>query len=594
VFTRNVDSLEYFQLLARSKGLSPDSRHPTVRLALLSDAATQQFVPLLRVLFSEIGLNAEIYEGAFDSIETEVYNDHSSLYLSNPDVICLLHSTQGLRSKYYRRLGSGQEFAEYTARHITELWTAIRKRTSALIIQSTYVLPYERCCGNFDLKAPNTLYAVTLRLNAAIAESARYSSGVLLNDIEGIASHVGRRAWFDERLWVLAKTFCSLDQLPLVAQNLVDIVLSTRGKAVKCIVLDLDNTLWGGVIGDDGLDGIKLAAHGDGESFYLFQSYLLELKKRGILLAVCSKNNHSNAILPFESHPDMLIRPKHISVFLANWDNKAANVERIKATLNIGYDSMVFLDDNPFERNLIREKLPDVIVPELPEDPADYVQAISELNLFEISTLSAEDANRSDLYRQEAQRKELEASFSDVGDFLQSLNMKMDVARFDKFHLPRIGQLIQRSNQFNLTTHRYNEAECERMMNDYVGYIPLYATLHDRFGDHGLISVIVLQRRSGTFHISDWLMSCRVLARGVEQFLMNHVVRLAEEERVTWITGEYLPTAKNAMVKEFYAQFGFKKTGAGRDGATQWALDRSAYEYNSVHITPMEVTSSVA
>jgi FkbH-like protein len=395
---------------------------------------------------------------------------------------------------------------------------------------------------------------------------------------------VGRRHWFDDRLWDLAKAFCALDHMPVLAQNMVDIALATRGRVAKCVVLDLDNTLWGGVIGDDGVDGIVLNAHGDGEAFYRLQIYLKELLQRGILLAVCSKNEMSNALLPFEKHPDMVLKRSDITVFLANWSDKAENIRKARDILNIGLDSMVFLDDNPFERNLVRGVLPEVIVPELPEDPADYVRAISELNLFETTTFSKEDVNRTELYRAEAERRDAQASFANADEFLRSLEMRMLVARFDSFHLPRIAQLIQRSNQFNLTTHRYSEADCEALMNDGE-VLPLYAKLSDRLGDHGLIGVIVLVAENDELVIRDWLMSCRVLARGVEQTLMNMVVDEARKRKLSKVRGEYRKTAKNQMVEDFFARFGFIQTGGDQNDAL-WTLSVSDYQFKETFISP--------
>jgi FkbH-like protein len=342
-------------------------------------------------------------------------------------------------------------------------------------------------------------------------------------------------------------------------------------------VVDLDNTLWGGVIGDDGVEGIQLGAHGDGEAFYRLQHFLKGLLRRGILLAVCSKNEMHNALLPFEKHPETVLKREDFAAFEANWNDKAENIRQIRQTLNIGFDSMVFLDDNPFERNLVRDLLPDVVVPELPEDPADYVREISRLNLFETISWSAEDSTRAELYRQEAQRRESQASFASVGEFLKSLEMRITVARFDSFHLPRIAQLMQRSNQFNLTTRRLSEAECETLMNDPAA-IPLYAGLADRLGDHGLISIVILEPRAGELAITDWLMSCRVLTRGVEQYLMNTVFEHARRLGLARVTGEFIPTAKNGMVKDFFAQFNFSTTKEDGDGHTWWALDASAYQ----------------
>ena len=483
MIAQRTASLDYGRLVRESRKLRPDSANQSIRVAILSDAASQQFVPLLKTLFHENSVNAEVYEGAFDAIELEALNPASGLYEFLPGVIVLANCTQSLRSRYYEH--QGDDFLETASQRIQRIWDALQRHSSARVIQCNFPLPYERQFGNYDLKVSQSLYSVTAELNFRIALYARQRSNVLVCDVEAIASYLGRKHWFDERLWAFSKTFCHLDHLPYLAQSLVEMVLSCMGRVVKCVILDLDNTLWGGVVGDDGPLGIAIGPHGDGEAFYHFQQYILSLKKRGILLAVCSKNNRETAIQPFLENSEMVLKYEDITVFVANWENKAGNIRAIRDTLEIGLDSMVFLDDNPFERNLVRELLPGVIVPELPEDPADYVRAICELNLFETSSFSLEDTARSELYRQEAGRRELQTSFTSIDEYLQSLEMKIEVARFDPAAVPRIAQLIQRSNQFNLTTHRYNEAECETMMRDEANYLPLYARLSDRFGDHG-------------------------------------------------------------------------------------------------------------
>ena len=582
--------LDYAELVRAAKRLDPTKTSSKVRLALLSDAATQQFVPLLRALLHRQGVHAEIHEGAFDAIQIETLSPASGLYAFAPDVVIVLNAVQALRAGYAARTGSGREFAEARLGTIASVWDAIHTHApKAVILQSTYVMPYERVFGNFDRKVADSLTAVAGWLNQRIAEEARARTHVLIHDVEAVASWNGRREWFEDRLWDMAKSFCAFPLLPEVAKNIVDIVMALRGRVVKCVVLDLDNTLWGGVIGDDGVDGIKLNAHGDGEAFYRLQAYLKELLKRGVLLAVASKNEMENALLPFEKHPDMLLRREDISVFQANWNDKAENIRAIRETLNIGLDSMLFLDDNPFERSLVRGVLPEVLVPELPEDPADYVRAIAELNLFETTSFSAEDVRRAELYREEAVRRSEQGQFADADAFLKSLEMKLVAARFDGFHLPRIAQLMQRSNQFNLTTHRYTEAECEALMND-PGVLPLYAKLRDRLGDHGLIGIVVLAANGEELVIRDWLMSCRVLARGVEQHLMNLVVAEAQARGCTRVCGEYIQTAKNGMVREFFAQFGFTKIGDEPEH-TLWILPVSAYEPVETFIATVRETA---
>ncbi len=584
---------DYFQLIGKLKSIDFSQCRETVRLALMGDAATQQLATLLTVLFAEQGVRLEAWEGPFDAMELQAYDPNSELYRFAPDAVAIMNVTQALRTRYYRRTCSGTEFLEQEYRRMTSIWDILRERTSAPIIQSNFALPIERVFGNFDHKIPDSLYAVVSTLNGRIAEGVRTRNQVFVNDVEAIASSVGRRNWYDNRFWNMYKSLCALEHLPLVAQNIIDVALSIRGRAVKCVVLDLDNTLWGGVIGDDGVDGIALSAHGDGESFHEFQSFLLELQKRGILLAVCSKNSPDNALKPFLEHTEMVLRREHITVFQANWEDKAENIRRIREKLNIGFDSMVFLDDNPFERNLVRSLLPNVIVPELPEEPAEYVRAICELNLFETSSFSAEDSLRTELYRQKAESEEIQATFSSVEDYLRSLEMDITIDRFEPKRIPRIAQLFQRSNQFNLTTRRRSEAECDELMKDAACY-PIFAELKDRLGNHGLISIIVAWLQEDELFLSDWLMSCRVLTRGVEQHLMNHCVKYAARFDKKWIVGEYRPTAKNGMVKRFYEQFGFEPCAGPDEGTMRWRIEVAQYRPAVTYMNTTEVPFEVA
>lgn len=559
----------------------------TVRIALLGDCATQHFLPLLRALFRRQNVAVEIYEAGFDAIELDAYNENSGLYRFQPDFVVILNAVQSLRDKFYDRKTGAEVFLQQAKQRLTGVWDAVKKHSTARILQSNYVLPVESTFGNYDLKVPFSLRSVVEELNHFLVLESRSRSHVLVSDVEALASWAGRSAWFDERLWTVGKSFCALDQLPMVAGNVVEMVMAARGRLTKCIVLDLDNTLWGGVVGDDGPLGIQISAHGAGEAFYRFQCYLRELKNRGLLLAVCSKNEPANAVRPFQENPEMVLRLSDFSAFVANWNNKADNIRQIRETLNIGLDSIVFLDDNPFERNLVRTMAPEVTVPEMPEDPSEYTAAVASLNLFETASYSAEDSLRTELYAREAQRKMAEQSASSFEEYLQSLEMTIEVSRFTAPQLPRIAQLLQRSNQFNLTTHRYSEAECETLMNDREHAIPLFAKLRDRFGDHGLISIVVARPRpeAGVLELVDWLMSCRVLSRGVEEYLMNHVMAEARSRGLARVSGRYIPTAKNAMVQDFYGRFGFRKTAEEPDGSAAWEIEVAEYQPRTVYIS---------
>jgi FkbH-like protein len=588
----NMDAqLDYQRLVKAGRRLNLGESAAAVKLAILADCATQKLAILLKALLGEAGLRAEIYEGAFDAIELETCAPESGLYRFGPDAVIVLNSAQAFRSSHSRQAVDAVTFVKDYEDRIIGAWDAIQRRCNATILQSTLAIPGESHFGNFELKVPTSLRSSAIALNAGLVGAARARAGVLIHDVEAVASWVGRRHFFDDRAWDLWKAPCSLDHLPRIAKNIVDVLLAFRGRVVKCVVTDLDNTLWGGVIGDDGLDGIVLSAHGAGvgESFVRLQLFLKQLRHRGILLAVCSKNDEQAALMPFLHHPDMVLKREDISAFVANWQDKAAGIRRIRDELNIGLDSMVFLDDNAFERNLVRELLPDVIVPELPEDPSGVVAFLSALNLFETTSLSSEDLQRTAQYRRETERRQSAAGHATVQDYLRSLDMQMALSRFDRFHLPRIAQLMQRSNQFNLYTRRLTEIECAALMESDT-FVPLYATLADRFGDHGLISVAVYERDGDALVIRDWLMSCRVLARGVEQFIMNHVVAQAEQLGLTRVVGEYIPTAKNGMVRDFFRQFGFARISATDN---LWTLDVAAYQPRETFIRLIRSATSI-
>jgi len=577
--------LNYAQLVKRARHLDAAS-YPKLKVALLADVSTQHLVPLLRVLFASHGVDVVIHEAGFDTVEVETLNPSSELYSFAPQVIVILRSIMRLKSSFYHASGNRRSFAQIQADGIEAVWSAIRTHSQAVILQSTFVVPYERPFGNFGRLVEDDLGGSVGELNREICQRARLHPSVLINDIDYIAAWVGRRHFLDEKLWGLAKSLCALEFLPDVAQNIIDISLASMGRSVKCVVLDLDNTLWGGVVGDDGLEGIGLGDLDEDGAFRSFQYYLRELSARGIILAVCSKNNEAVAREVFQKHPGMILREEHIAVFIANWEDKAANIRRIRETLNIGFDTMVFLDDNPFERNLVRQLIPEIIVPELPEDPALYVRAVSELNLFETAARSALDSGRNALYRDQEKRETESQKFATVDEYLQSLETTARCQRFESATLGRIAQLIQRSNQFNLTTRRYSEAECKAMMENLEDYFPFTLSLQDRFGDFGLINVVILRSRpeERLLEIDTFLMSCRVLQRGVEQLAMNKIFDYARQERYESVVGHYIPTAKNLMVKSFFEQFGFHRTQTSEEGATQWRLEPAEYVPRKVFI----------
>ena len=404
-------------------------------------------------------------------------------------------------------------------------------------------------------------------------------------NLAGISAKYGRNFMFDSSVYVNTEIILSLDALPIISSRTIDIIAAIQGKFKKCLILDLDNTIWGGVVGDDGWENIQVGhGLGIGKAFTEFQEWVKKLKNRGIIIAVCSKNDEGKAKEPFERNPEMVLKLDDIAVFVANWENKADNIRTIQRTLNIGFDSMVFLDDNPFERNMVREHVPGVTVPELPEDPGDYLEYLYTLNLFETASFSEGDKDRTKQYQIEAKRVSLQQSFTNEAEFLKSLDMVSEVKGFDKFNTPRVAQLSQRSNQFNLRTVRYTEAEIAAIESD-LHYATFSFTLADRFGDNGLICVIILEKQdTETLFINTWFMSCRVLKRGMENFTLNTLVDYARSNGFKRIIGEYLPSAKNQMVEEHYPHLGFSKMEGG-DNAARYVLDVETYEEQECYIT---------
>jgi FkbH-like protein len=581
--------LDYHELVKQAKRLLPGTGQ-SLKLALLADVSTQHLTPLLKVLFARAQVSVDIYEAGFDTVQTEAYNPASALYAFEPQVVVILQAAAGLRARYYRFSGDVGSFVQSEVDAISGVWEALQSRLPVPVLQSTFVLPYERPFGNFGMKVPGTLLSAAAEVNRELCMRARSAPSVFINDVDHVAGWVGRREFLDERLWALAKSICALNCLPLLAKNIVDIALACTGRAVKCVVLDLDNTLWGGAVGDDGLEGIGLGDLDEGGAFHAFQCYLRDLWRRGVLLAVCSKNNEAIARRVFAEHPAMVLKEEHIAVFVANWEDKASNIARIRETLNIGYDSMVFLDDNPFERNLVRQMIPQICVPELPEDPALYVRAISELNLFETSSSSALDTRRTAMYQDQAKREEERSKVGNLEDYLRSLETTVLFSRFEPQNLSRIAQLIQRSNQFNLTTRRYSESQCEAVMRDEAGFFPFSITVQDRFGDFGLVNVVILRKRPTLLEIDLFLMSCRVLQRGVEQFAMNKIFGYARQFGFDSVLGRYIPTAKNVMVKDFFQQFGFDRSAADAQG-TEWRLETARYVPREIFILEKSATT---
>ena len=532
------------------------SRLSRLKVALLGDTATQHLAIALRGMAVGRGYVLDLWEADYNQVERQVLDPTSDYYAFDADYTVVFQSTHKLL-EYYALLPAEQQQRLCDER--LEFIEILCGSCKGKIVYYNYPEIGDTVYGSYANKVVSSFTYQLRRLNYELMNLAQRHSDFFLCDLAELQNKFGRDRMFDSHIYVGTEMVLSLDILPYVASRTMDILCAVEGKFKKCLILDLDNTVWGGVVGDDGWENIQIGhGLGIGKAFSEFQEWVKKLKNRGIIIAVCSKNDEAKAREPFEKNPEMILRLDDIAVFIANWENKADNIRTIQRILNIGFDSMVFLDDNPFERNLVRENIPGIMVPELPEDPGEYLEYLYSLNLFETASCSANDADRTKQYQIEAQRVSLQRSFTDEADFLRSLGMCSEVKGFDTFNIPRVAQLSQRSNQFNLRTVRYTEAELVSIGHDD-RYACFSFSLSDKFGDNGLIGAIILEKQDiATLFIDTWFMSCRVLKRGMENFMFNMIVEYARRNGFRRIIGEYLSTAKNKMVETHYPLLGFK------------------------------------
>jgi FkbH-like protein len=542
-----------------------------VRIAILGGSTTTEIASILELFLLAQGIRPSFYESEYNAYYEDVLFENPRLWTFRPDIV-FVHTTWQNVSRFPDLLTTVEAVEELTAAEISRfeaLWAKIQSGLGALIVQNNFDLPRLRPLGNLEASAPYARQNFLLRLNAEFARCANRGSRLLINDIHYLSARVGLEQWFDSNYWYYYKMALSPAATVAIAQNVAAIVKSVYGKNRKCLVLDLDNTLWGGVIGEDGLNGLILGRdHPVGEAFLAFQNYVKDLRARGVLLAVCSKNDVSNAREGF-SHPDSVLKLDDFSAFKANWNPKPDNLQEIAAELNIGLDSLVFIDDNPAERAIVAAQTPEVATPEIGPDVAKYPEALDREAYFEPVRIVPDDLERAAYYTANVQRAASQTRFESYGDFLDSLEMTAEIGPFLPLYRERITQLINKTNQFNLTTRRYTAAEVEAVACD-PSAIALCGRLVDKFGDNGLVSVLIAATKDGTADIRLWLMSCRVLKREMEYAMFDALVSECLERGIRRILGTYIPSKKNGMVAGHYRDLGFTDIGPREPEGALW------------------------
>ena len=563
-------------VLARLDGPSAPLDRAKTRVWVLRSYTIEPIFPLLRASALLESLDLQLRAGDFNAYAQEILDPQSPLYAFDPQLVVLAVQTRDLVPELYD-YAKGAEPALVAERsasalaNLTALLTTLRSRTAASIIVCDFAQPVQAADGVLDAQVPDGQRAMIESLNHGLRAFAANSVGVYVLGFDNVVARVGRERFFDERKWLTTRMPFAASSLWPVAQECLRLILPVTGRTRKAVVVDLDNTLWGGVIGEDGIDGIKIGREYPGAAFLALQRALLDLHRRGVILAIASKNDERDALEVLERHPGNVLRREHFAAHEIGWNPKPESLRRIAAELNIGLDSLVFVDDNPAEREAVRRELPEVLVLELPQDPMQYAASLRVLPALERVRVSAEDRDRGRQYAEQRSRAAHKSSAATLEDYYRSLEMIVELAPLTDGTRARISQLTQKTNQFNLTTRRYDESALAALAAE--GTTQVYGcSVRDRFGDNGLVGVVIVRDRLPAFEIDTLLLSCRVIGRTIESAMLSYVAVAARRAGARSLRGWFVPTAKNEPAADFYARHGFEQIET-RDGASLWQRD---------------------
>lgn len=546
------------------------------KIAVLASSTINGIKEVLSVKCQTLELSTEVLIGDYNQYNQEILDEKSKLYGFEPDLVVLFIDTMSLLGDmffdyYHLTVEERKELLLSKKEHIRSLISLMKARLKSKIIVHNFEVCADTPLGIIENKQELGLVEFIESLNDDLRDKFKPDSQVFIFDYDSFLSRIGKSRAINYKMYYLSDTKIDLGYLPVLADKYLAYIKPLASLTKKCIVLDLDNTLWGGIVGEDGIEGIKLGPNPEGRPFLEFQKYILSLFHKGIILAINSKNNMDDALKVIREHPHMILKEEHFASMMINWNDKIANFKAIAKELNIGLDSFVFFDDDKINREMVKCALPQVKVVDLPEDSSLYLKVIKELDDFNTYQITEEDAKRSRMYAQQRKRREFSNSIQNVEEYLKGLGIRIFIGKADKFTIPRVAQLIQKTNQFNMTTRRYTQEEVEKFVNSD-GHLVLSVTVKDKFGDNGLTGAAIIKKRREEWFIDSFLLSCREIGRRVEDAVLAYIFEEAKKEGVKTISGEFVMTKKNAPAKDFYKERGFLLNKKEEDGET-WACE---------------------
>ncbi|MEZ3507817.1 MAG: HAD-IIIC family phosphatase [Lachnospiraceae bacterium] len=547
----------------------------TKKIAVLGGSTTHDIIRVLELFLLDQGIRPQFYESEYAQYWQDVMFDNPELVAFAPDLIYIHTSNRNVTS--YPAVTEQAEqidaLLEEQYEHFRALWEKIADKYHCPVIQNNFEYPFYRVFGNQEAVYVQGRISFLNRLNEKFYQYAREHTGFYIHDINYQAAAYGLDKWADPFYWHMYKYAMCMQAIPAFAYSLSNIIKAVFGKNKKSLVLDLDNTLWGGIVGDDGVENLEIGQETSmGQVYAEFQRYLKAQKEIGVMLNINSKNEYENAVAGLE-HPEGILKPDDFILIKANWEPKSKNIVEIASEMNVLPDGLVFVDDNPAEREIVAAQVPGVAVPAI-GTPEQYIRVLDHAGFFEVTELSEDDRKRNEMYKANLERQRQQSSFGDYREYLRSLQMKGTIRPFEPMYMARIAQLTNKSNQFNLTTKRCTQSEIEQFAAAK-DYLTRYGKLEDKFGDNGVVSVVIGRKdaAAGALHLDLWLMSCRVLKRDMEYAMMDSVVEACQACGIGTIYGYYYPTAKNGMVKEFYASLGFVKIREDEEGSSCWKFE---------------------